>query len=88
MKAGVIFGLVLAVAVQARGATEIALPPCGMLVGHAVYNYQGLYPGGYGNWLVQRGSPFDLIERTVKEEQGNLIQFWFFNGKRPLQKAD
>ena len=68
-------------------AVDIELPPCGMLVGHAVYNSQGLYPGGYGNWLVQRGSPFDLIERTVKEEQGNLIQFWFWNGKRPLQKA-
>ena len=66
---------------------DVELPPCGMLVGHAVYNYQGLYPGGYGNWLVQRGSPFDLIERTVKEEQGNLIQFWFWNGNRPLTKA-
>ena len=80
-------GLSLAGAVAAAGVKDIELPPCGMLVGHAVYNYQGLYPGGYGNWLVQHGSPFDLIERTVKEEQGNLIQFWFWNGNRPLTKA-
>ena len=78
--------LVVANLAAAVAVNDIELPPCGMLVGHAVYNDQGLYPGGYGNWLVQRGSPFDLIERTVKEEQGNLIQLWFFNGRPSFRR--
>jgi len=68
-------------------AVPFELPPEGILCGHAVYNVQGVFPAGYGNWSVQHGSPFDLIERTVREEQGNLIQFWFGSSPRPVQRA-
>lgn len=85
--AAIVAAAFVSAVVSAEAATPIELPPCGMLVGHAVYNNQGVYPGGYGNWHVQHGSPFDLIERTVKEDQGNLIQFWFSDGDRPLHKA-
>ncbi len=81
------FGAVVCSAAAALTPREIELPPCGILCGHAVYNYHGLYPGGYGNWTVQRANPFEIIERTVKEDQGNLIQFWFFDGSRPLTRA-
>ena len=71
----------------ALAAMPFELPPEGILCGHAVYNVQGVFPAGYGNWSVQHGSPFDLIERTVREEQGNLIQFWFGSSPRPVQRA-
>ena len=59
----------------------IELPPCGLLVGHAIYNSSGLFPMGagwaYTNWGAQHMRPCELVERTVRENQGNLVQFWW-----------
>ena len=78
---------------SAQMPCKIELPPCGLLLGHGVYNNRGVYPGGsggyYQQWSYQRLSIPEIIEATVKENQGNLIQFWWFGEpKRPLPRAD
>ena len=71
--------------------TAIILPPCGILVGNAIYNVSGFFPAGsgwaYTNWQGQRGDPCDLVRRTVAENQGNLVQFWWHASKRPRPQA-
>ncbi len=63
------------------------LPPCGILVGNAIYNVSGLFPSGSGwagtSWQGQRGNPCDLVRRTVAENQGNIVQFWWKASRRP-----
>lgn len=70
---------------------EFELPACGLLVGHAIYNVSGLFPAGIGwaytNWQGQRMDPCELVERTVRENQGNLIQFWWSASQRPRPQA-
>lgn len=72
-------------------ADGILLPPCGILVGNAVYNYFGFFPAMYGwgftAYWGQYASPLELVERTVKENQGNLIQFWPGKSNRPQRQA-
>ena len=67
------------------------LPPCGILVGNAIYNVSGFFPAGtgwaYTNWQGQRADPCELVERTAKENQGNIIQFWWGASKRPRPQA-
>ena len=67
------------------------LPPCGILVGNAIYNVSGFFPGGtgwsYTNWQAQRADPCALVERTACENQGNIIQFWWSASKRPRPQA-
>lgn len=62
----------------------IHLPPCGIFVGNAVYNtYAGYLAGSgpaYTTWCSDSASPLELVDLTVRENQGNLIQFWWFSG--------
>ena len=72
--------------------TKIGLPPCGLLVGNAIYNtYAGYLMGSgytYTSWAADSSTPLELIDLTVKENQGNIVQFWWFNGgSRPQTKA-
>ena len=72
--------------------SSVILPKCGILIGNGVYNNQGIYPGGcggwYQSWSYQRMSPLEIVEATVRENQGNLIQFWWFGEpKRPMPLA-
>lgn len=67
----------------------IKLPPCGILLGNGIYNNRGVYPGGcggwYQSWSYQYQTPLEIVESTVRENQGNLIQFWWFGEpQRPL----
>ena len=68
-----------------------ALPPCGLLLGHAIYNVSGFFPAGtgwaYTNWQGQYADPCDLVRRTAAENQGNLIQFWWSASARPRPQA-
>ena len=70
-----------------EASSEIELPPCGVLVGNAIYNYFGFFPAMYGwgftAYWCQHASPLELVERTVKENQGNIIQFWPMKSDRP-----
>lgn len=74
-----LFGLVTA-AYGGEG-DGIALPPCGLWVGNAVYNAGYGYPKYSGpvltHWKSYTKSPLELTELTVKENQGNFIQYWW-----------
>ena len=60
---------------------KLELPPCGLLVGNAIYNAGFGFPGFTGpvltHWKSYTKSPLELTELTVKENQGNLIQYWW-----------
>ena len=74
-----------------KGRT-IELPPCGIFVGSAVYNTCAGYLMGsgvaYTTWASDSISPLEIIDLTIQENQGNLIQFWWGNGgNAPVTKA-
>ena len=83
------FGRRTALCVSAAGAlsvssamsADIELPPCGILVGNAIYNAGYGFPVFSGpvltHWKSYTQSPLELTERTVKENQGNIIQYWW-----------
>ena len=79
------------VAAGGRANPEIELPPCGVLVGNAIYNYFDFFPTMYGwgftTYSGQHATPLELVERTVKENQGNIIQFWPMKSDRPCRQA-
>lgn len=71
---------------------NIKLPPCGLLVGNAIYNsYAGYLAGSgyaYTSWRADSSTPLELVDLTVEENQGNIVQFWWFDGgDRPQTKA-
>jgi len=71
--------------------TKIELPECGLLFGNAIYNTYAGYPAGCwigSTWSSDSTPPMELLDRTVEENQGNLVQFWWFDGGcRPQTKA-
>lgn len=74
-----------------KGKT-IELPPCGIFVGSAVYNTCAGYLMGsgvaYTTWASDSISPLEIIDLTIQENQGNLIQFWWGSGgNAPVTKA-
>lgn len=74
-------------------SADIQLPPCGLLLGNAIYNTCAGYLNGcgyaYTNWTSDDLTPCELADLTVKENQGNLVQFWWFDGgPRPQTKAN
>ena len=82
--------------VAAAFAEPIKLPPCGVLVGNAIYNSGYGFPKESGpvitQWTSYSKSPYELTELTAKENQGNFIQYWWadtgdFNFDWPLSKA-
>lgn len=71
---------------------KIELPSCGLLLGNAIYNCcAGYLLGsgyGYSSWSADSSTPLELIDLTVKENQGNIVQFWWFDGsRRPQTRA-
>lgn len=70
---------------------KIVLPPCGILLGNAIYNTSGFLPSGtgwyYTSWSAQRMTPEELVLRTVRENQGNLVQFWWNGSSNPRRQA-
>lgn len=72
---------------------KIELPECGILLGNAIYNNHAGYMQGcgwfYSCWCSDSTTPLELVDLTVKENQGNLVQFWWFDGtKRPQTRAN
>lgn len=70
----------------------VELPECGILVGNAIYNTCAGYLGGcgwaYTNWIPDSTTPYEQVELTVKENQGNLVQFWWGSGgSRPQVRS-
>lgn len=79
---------------RAQGIMKgIELPACGMLVGNAIYNSAKGYKVGIGlaytNYSSDDATPLELTELTKEENQGNLVQYWWFNGSnRPQMRAN
>lgn len=71
----------------------IKLPECGMLLGNAIYNSTKGYKVGVGlaytNYSSEAATPLELTELTKEENQGNLVQYWWFDGsQRPQTRAN
>jgi hypothetical protein len=71
----------------------IALPQCGMFVGTGVYPMSkdyllsALY--GHQSWAPQSFHPLEMIEKIVRDNQGNLAQFWgYARGYAPTTLAE
>lgn len=56
------------------------LPPCGMYIGSGVYpmskDYLLCTLHAHQSWAPQDFSPTEMIDLIVKDNQGNLAQFW------------
>jgi len=93
MKTRALLVLAAVSSASVSSAVDIRLPPCGMLVGHGVYNRAPnvnwgcgtVYRGWYGDTLT----PLEYTELVARENQGNLIQYWwFYGGGRPQERAN
>lgn len=63
----------------------IALPPCGMFIGSGIYaNTRSDYITVSGRvhtvWVPQTLSPIEYIDKIIEENQGNLAQYWGYDG--------
>lgn len=71
----------------------VKLPSCGMFVGVAVYPMSAdnllstLY--GHQSWTPQDSSPIEMLERLIKDNQGNMAQVWgYARGYAPAMLAE
>ncbi|MBE2203441.1 MAG: hypothetical protein IAE94_03735 [Chthoniobacterales bacterium] len=64
----------------------IQLPSCGMFVGSGIMNsvpdYLVCSGRTHTTWVSQLFTPVELLERILDDNQGNLVQYWGFNGGR------
>lgn len=64
----------------------MTLPPCGIWVGSGIMNSMPDYLVCSGRthttWVSQLFSPVELLDRILEDNQGNLVQYWGFNGGR------
>ncbi len=63
----------------------VKLPPCGIFIGSGIYaNTCADYITNSGRvhtvWVPQSDSPIDMLDRILEENQGNLAQYWGYNG--------
>ncbi len=67
-----------------RQKTE--LPPCGLFLGTGIMNSKADYLVCSGRmhttWIPQLFSPVELLDRILEDNQGNLVQYWGFDGGR------
>ena len=67
-----------------RSHRSIQLPPCGLFVGTGIMNSvpDNLVCAGrmYTVWVPQLFSPMELLEKVIEDNQGNLVQYWGFDG--------
>ena len=63
---------------------KIALPECGIFVGTGIMNSKADYLVCSGRthttWVPQLFSPLELLDKIIEDNQGNLVQYWGFNG--------
>lgn len=62
----------------------ITLPPCGIFVGTGIMNSAPDYLVCSGRthttWVPQLFSPLELLDKILEDNQGNLVQYWGFDG--------
>lgn len=63
---------------------KISLPSCGIFVGTGIMNStpDRLVCSGFTHttWVPQLFSPVELLDKILEGNQGNLVQYWGFNG--------
>jgi len=64
--------------------SAILLPPCGIFVGTGIMNsvpdYLVCSGRTHTTWVPQLFSPLELLDKTLEDNQGNLVQYWGFDG--------
>ncbi len=59
---------------------NIKLPECGLFLGSGIYPTSGGYLlctlFAHQSWIAEFNTPQQMIDRIVKDNQGNLAQFW------------
>lgn len=69
---------------KSRAYKTVAFPPCGMFVGTGIMNSvpDRLVCSGraYTTWVSQLFSPGELLDKILEDNQGNLVQYWGFDG--------
>lgn len=64
--------------------SAIELPPCGVFFGSGVYysrsGYLSLSGPAFTTWWSQDDSPLEVLDKVIKDNQGNLVQLWGFSG--------
>ncbi len=65
-------------------AQKVELPDCGIFVGSGIMNsISGTLIGAgqtFTVWVPQLYSPIELLDKILEDNQGNLVQYWGFNG--------
>lgn len=63
-----------------KNKIELKLPPCGMFIGSGIYPANADYLlsalHGHMSWQPQTSHPDEMIDKIIKDNQGNLAQFW------------
>ena len=67
------------------------LPKCGIYIGSAIYVSYADYTVGTGRlfttWVPEDHDPEWYLEKTISENQGNLVQLWPGGVKQQLRAA-
>jgi len=62
----------------------VVLPPCGIFIGTGIMNSvpdQMVCSGRFFTvWCPQKFSPLELLDKVIEDNQGNLVQYWGFDG--------
>ncbi len=70
---------------------KLHLPECGIYVGSAIYISYADYTVGTGRlfttWVPENHDPEWYLEKTISENQGNLVQLWPNGIKQQLRAA-
>ncbi len=70
---------------------KLSLPECGIYIGSAIYVSYADYTVGTGRlfttWVPENHDPEWYLEKTVSENQGNLVQLWPNGIKQQLRAA-
>ena len=78
---------------KASRRPELKLPPCGMFIGSGVYPMSKDYFVGalyaHQTWRPETFHPQEMIDRIIRDNQGNLAQVWACNaGMAPSTIAE
>lgn len=71
---------------RSKKSNKIPLPPCGLFIGSGIYNSVAGYLTVSGRthscWLPETQSHLEWLEKMIRDNQGNLAQFWGYSSKK------